>query len=178
MKRTILIVDHDASARSALYRILESDSHDIVQAESGEQALALATAIKIDIFLLRIEMPRMNGIVLCRELRNIEKYRSAPILFLVGNSDDGFLQEALTIGGDDFIQKPYTSITVRARLKIHIDKMEYYQRLDRVRGILKQYLSKRTLDAIENSPPDGALPEPEERNLAICFTDIRGFTAF
>src|SRR5204863_8615981 len=48
--------------------------------------------------------------------------------------------------------------------------------LDRVRRLMRQYLSKRTLDAIEGGPD--TLPPPEERDLAICFTDIRGFTAF
>src|SRR5207237_6521829 len=87
------------------------------------------------------------------------------------------LHQTLAVGGDDFIQKPYTPITVRARLKIHVQRLEYAQRLERIRKLLKQYLSKRTLDAIENSAT-GALPQPEERELAICFTDIRGFTAF
>jgi adenylate cyclase len=178
MKRTILIVDFDKSARNALQRILEPEGYDLIQAESGEQALALAMALHVDIFLLAIEMPRMSGIVLCRELRAMEQYGLTPIILLTGNSGDGLLHEALTIGGDDFIQKPYTSITVRARLKIHLERLEYFQRLDRVRGILKQYLSSRTLDAIEQFTPNGALPEPEERDLAICFTDIRGFTAF
>jgi class 3 adenylate cyclase len=178
MKRTILIVDDDAAARDVLRQILQPEGHDLIQAESGEQALALATALDVDVFLIGIEMVRMSGIVLCRELRAIEKYYTTPIIFVTGNSADAVLHQALTTsGGDDFIQKPYTAIRVRARIKIHIERMEYFQKLDRVRGILKQYLSKRTLDAIESSVP-GAFPEPEERDLAICFTDIRGFTAF
>ena len=177
MKCTILIADDDAAARTALRQILAPQGYEILQAESGEQALALATAVQIDIFLLSIEMPRMSGVALCREFRASELYCHTPIIFLAGGSSESALSQALTIGGDDFIQKPYTAVTVGARLKIHLERLEYSQRLQRVRGILKQYLSKRTLDAIENSPP-GKLPEPEERDLAICFTDIRGFTAF
>ena len=176
MKRTILIVNADIRVREAIYGILESDGYDLVQAESGEQALALATAMKIDIFMLGIEMPRMNGIVVCAELRAIEQYHTAPVIFLVGNTGDALLHQALTVGGDDFIQQPYTPITVRARLKNHVKRLEYFQRLDRLRRALNQYLSQRTLDAIESGP--GKLPPPEERDLAICFTDIRGFTAF
>jgi adenylate cyclase len=176
MKRTILIADDDSKTREFLIKLLQPEGYDIVQAESGEQALALATAVPIDIFLLSIEMSRMNGIIVCQELRGIEQYRTSPVIYLAGNSGDAVLNQALTVGGDDFIQKPYTPITVRARLKNHIERLEYFQRLDRVRRILKQYLSKRTLDALESSP--GSLPLPEERDLAICFTDIRGFTAF
>jgi adenylate cyclase len=177
MKRTILIVDHNATTRTTLYHILEPEGFDLIHAESGEQALALAAALDVDIFIVGIEMPRMSGIVLCRELRTIEKYSTVPIIFLAGDSADTLLHEALTTGGNDFIQKPYSSIRVRARIRIHLERLEYFQRLDRLRSILKQYLSRRTLDAIESSPT-GALPKPEERDLAICFTDIRGFTAF
>jgi adenylate cyclase len=176
MKRTILIADDDTKSRQSLQQLLESEGYDVVQAESGEQALALATALQVDNFLLGIEMARMNGVVVCRELRGIGQYRNSPIIFLTGNSGEALLQQALSAGGDDFLQKPYTTITVRARLKSHLQRLEYSQRLDRVRRILQQYLSKRTLDALESAP--GALPLPEERDLAICFTDIRGFTAF
>lgn len=176
MKRTILIADDDSKDRTVLQELLETEGYDVVQAETGEQALALATAMEIDIFLLGIEMARMNGIVVCQELRAIEKYHRAPIILLTGNSGESLLQLALTAGGDDFIQKPYTRILVRTRLKTHVQRLEYSERLDRVRRTLKQYLSQRTLEAIESGPD--ALPLPEERDLAVCFTDIRGFTAF
>src|ERR1051326_3362706 len=177
MKRTVLLAEHDSASRNSLYQMLETEGYDVVQAESGEQALALATALQIDIFLIGIEMPRMSGIVLCQEFRNIQQYRETPIILLTGNSTDAVLNSTLAVGADDFIQKPYTPITVRARLKLHVQRLEYSQRLERIRRLLKQYLSKRTLDAIETSAT-GALPLPEERDLAICFTDIRGFTAF
>jgi len=176
MKRTILIADDDARERTVLQALIEPEGYDVVQAETGEQALALATAMDIDIFLVGIEMPRMNGIVLCQELRAVERYHSAPLILLTGDSGESLLQLALTAGGDDFISKPYTPIKVRTRLKTHVQRLEYSQRLDRVRRTLKQYLSERTLDAIECAPD--TLPLPEERDLAVCFTDIRGFTAF
>jgi class 3 adenylate cyclase len=176
MKRTILIADDDSKSRTTLHQILEQDGYDVLQAESGDQALALASAMKVDMFLLAIEMHKMSGIVVCAELRSNEQYRETPIIFLTGQSSDAVLRQALAGGGDDFIQKPYTPITVRARFKLHVERLEYLQRLDRVRGLMQQYLSKRTLDALESAP--GTLPLPEERDLAICFTDIRGFTAF
>ncbi len=178
MKRTILIADGDANTRNGLQRVLEPEGYDIVQAESGEQALALATALRIDIFLIGMEMARMNGIVMCQEFRAIEQYRNTPIILLTGDSSDAALKQALEVGGDDFIQKPYTPTTVRARLNIHLQRLENAKRLEATHRILKQYLSQRTLDAIESAPSTGAVVQPEERDLAICFTDMRGFTAF
>src|SRR5215813_6831937 len=170
MKRTILIADHDSDARNALRQMLEPDGHHIVQAESAEQALAFAVERQVDVFLLALEMPRINGMNLCRELREIEQYRKTPIVLLTKSSSDRALHDALKDGADDFIEKPYWPVIVQPRLRLHFQRLDYARRL-------KQYLPKRTREVIESERPNGAL-EPEERDLAICFTDVRGFTAF
>src|SRR5262245_37560804 len=99
MKRTILIADDDAKTRNALTKTLESQHYDLVEAESGEQALALATALRIDVFLLGMEMGRMNGALLCQEFRAIERYHETPIILLARNSSDTALHRALAAGG-------------------------------------------------------------------------------
>jgi len=60
MKRIILIVDNDSDARNALRQVLEPEGHHIVQAESGEQALALALEAHVDVFLLAIDAYRRS----------------------------------------------------------------------------------------------------------------------
>jgi class 3 adenylate cyclase len=178
MARTILIVDDDASVRDVLQRFIEPEGYEIIQADGGEQAIALANAFQIDAFLMDIEMPRMNGIDLCRAIRSMDRYRITPIVFLTGHNDDAVLEEAFTSGGNDFITKPCSAAALRARLKSQLQRLEYWQRLDRMRRVLKQYLSKRTLEVVEDASATGVLPPPEEKELAICFTDMRGFTAF
>src|SRR5260370_38784844 len=108
MARTILIVDDNADAREVLQRMLEPEGYEVILAESGEQAIALASTFKIEAFLLDIEMPRMNGIDVCRTLRGIERYRAVPIILLTGEWDDAVLEEALSSVGDDFLNKPCT----------------------------------------------------------------------
>jgi len=176
--RTILIVDDDASARKILQFMLDGHDFEVVPAESGEQAIALAHRLEIDAFLLDIDMPRMNGIELCRALRRFERYRTTPIVFLTGQTDDTVLEEAFASGGNDFLAKPFTPAGVRARLRNHLQRADYLHRLERMRNVLKQYLSKRTLEVVEGASVTGTLPPPQEQDLAICFTDMRGFTAF
>src|SRR5205809_701064 len=130
MTRIILIADEDSSDRNILQRILEPEGYEVVQAESGEQVIALANTLQVDAFLLAIELPRMNHAVLCAEIRAIDRYRGAPIIFLTGSGDDAVLQEALGAGGDDFIKKPYTSVGVLARVKTHLQHVESLQRLE------------------------------------------------
>lgn len=177
MTRTILIVDDDASVRNALQRFIEPEGYGVIQAEGGEQAIALANAFQIDAFLMDIEMPRMNGLDLCRAVRGMDRYRTTPIIFLTGRDDDILVEEAFSAGASDFVTKPCSVTALRARLKSHIQRMEYLQRLERMRRVLKQYLSKRTLEIVEDASVTGVLPPPEEKELAICFTDMRGFTA-
>ncbi len=178
MGPTILVVDDDASARSVLRGILEPEGYDVILADSGEHAVALASTLQIDAFLLDIEMPRMDGFDLCRTLRSMEGYRVAPIIFLTGHAGDNFLEQAFGCGGDDFLLKPCTATGVRSRLRNHLQRREHLQRLERMRGVLKQYLSRRTLQIAEYASLTGTLPSPREQDLAICFTDMRGFTAF
>jgi adenylate cyclase len=132
----------------------------------------------IDSFLLDMEMPRMTGVDVCRALRGLENYHSTPIIFVTGVEENRGLAEAFDAGADDLITKPPNIVILRARLKGHLQRMEYFQRLERARKVLQQYLSKRTLEVVETTSETGTLPPPEERDLSICFTDMRGFTAF
>ena len=176
-KRIILIADDDRAIRKTLSSLLESDGYEIVEADSGESAIMLAQDRHIDAFLVDLEMPGMNGIEVCHTLRGFEQYQTTPIIFITGTGEHG-LSEAFAAGCDDLIHKPVSIVILRARLNGHLQRMEYFQRLERARRVLHQYLSKRTLEVVESASITGNLPPPEERDIAICFTDIRGFTAF
>jgi class 3 adenylate cyclase len=178
LTRTILVADADSNIRTFLQAILEPEGYDVIHADSGEQALAIVRTLQIDAFLLDISTPGVDGINLCRAIREIERHRSTPIIFLTGSHNDEAVDSAFSAGGDDFIVKPCSPVAVRRRLKSHLQRVEYQNRLEWLRGVLKQYLSKRTLDVVENSSTTGQLPPPQEQDLAICFTDMRGFTAF
>jgi class 3 adenylate cyclase len=173
MTRTILIADDDANARSFLFSVLEREGYDVVYAESGEGALALISDRQIDGVFVDIE-----HMGLCHALRGMPKHQNTPIIFLSDRSDDDAIEAAFAVGGDDFISKPASAAAIRARLKTRLQRAEYSQRLERLRDGLKQYLSKKTLEVVENLSPEDAAPPPQEQDLAICFTDMRGFTAF
>ena len=178
MARTILIADHDAGSRSFLQSVLEQEGYEVVHAESGKQALAIVPTGQIDGFFLEIEIPDTNGIGLCCALRGMPEHRHTPIIFLTAQSDDDAVEAAFAAGGDDFIAKPASAAAIRARLKTRLQRAEYSQHLERLRDGLKQYLSKKTLEVVENLSPTDPAPPPQEQDLAICFTDMRGFTAF
>jgi adenylate cyclase len=177
MARTVLIVDDEAPIRQLLANLIERDGYAIFEAGSGEEAIALANRHRVDAFLLDMQMPRMSGIQICRALRAIEDYKATPIIFVTGQDENTGLEEAFTSGADDFITKPFNPLVLRARLRGHLERMEYFRKLQRSQLALKQYLSRRNLEVVETAASTGILPPPEERDIAICFTDLRGFTA-
>jgi adenylate cyclase len=172
---TILIVDDDEDVRFLLAAMLESDGYAALQTNSAERAMEIASANRIDAFLLDIAMPGTSGIELCRMIRKLPAYKGTPILFVTGAADN--LAEAFACGGDDFLNKPIDRLALQTRLKVQLQRAEHGGRLSRTLSMLDRYLSKRTREVVESAARTGVLPSPEQREVVILFTDIRGFTA-
>ncbi len=174
---TVLVVDDDATSRRLLARMLAGEGYTVLEAASAEDGLRVALRSTVDAFLLDVRMPRMGGIELCRRLRMVARYRMAPILFVTAVDEERSLREAFAAGGDDFITKPFSAVVLRARLGAHLQKLEYYRQLERVRRNLARYVSPRTQQLVEAYTVTGILPPPIAREVCVLFSDIRGFTA-
>ncbi|MBI4473897.1 MAG: response regulator [Acidobacteria bacterium] len=176
--QTILVVDDDEGIRETVRDVLEREDYRVIEAESPAKAIELAINDDVSAFLLDFEMRGMTGPELCLKLRNIDRYKSTPIIFVTGIGEEAGLGAAFEAGGDDFISKPFSPMVLYARLKGHLQRAEYFKQLERTRRTMNQYLSRRTLELVDKVSRTGILPPPEEGEIAICFTDIRGFTAF
>lgn len=174
--KTILIADDDGDTRSAIASLLEADGYHVVQAERGEKCLFLSMEKSIDGFLIDLEMPGLDGADLCRRLRAMERHKLSPIICLTDSDDDSCVQRAFSCGADDFLNKPINSIILKARLSGHMQKMEYMQEMDRVRTNLNRYISRRTQTMVAAYSITGVLPTPEDQDLCVLFSDVRGFT--
>lgn len=177
-QRSILIADDERFVRETLSDLLEREGYRVTAANSGERAMELAVTRRVDAFLLDMEMPGMNGIELCRRIRALPQYKVTPVIFATGSDELDTLTNAFAAGCDDFIFKPFNPVVLRARLRAHIQRFDYFIQLERTRRTMNQYLSNRTLEVVDLASRTGVLPPPQERDLAICFTDIRGFTAY
>jgi adenylate cyclase len=178
VERPILIVDDEEPVRSIIADFLSDCSFRVLQAESAERALALAKEFSIGAFLVDIQIQGRNGgLELCRTIRTMADYKVSPIIVTTGLQERGVLLEAFAAGCDDFINKPIDGVVLLARLKAQLQRMEYFEELERTRRMLNRYLSTRTREVAEASTRTGSLPSPEQREIVILFTDIRGFTA-
>lgn len=174
---TVLVADDDRTTRSVLASLLENQGFHVELADSGEKCLLLALEKNIDAFLVDIRMPGLGGIELCRKLRAREEYRITPIIFITAMDEESMLAEVFAAGATDFIAKPINPVVLQSRLSGHIQKVEYYLEMERVRRYLNRYVSPRTQRMVEAYAPTDMLPPPERREVCIMFSDVRGFTA-
>ena len=126
----ILIVDDSADNITLTSLVLEKDEYTIISAENGRDALRKAQTEQPDVILLDIQMPEMDGFEVCRRLKADEETSSIPVLFLTAKHKDiDSMSLGLSLGAEDYIVKPFSSIELRARvsvlarLKRHMDEL-------------------------------------------------------
>lgn len=116
----ILIVDDEPSILELLKAFLEAaDAHEVVTATSGTQALSIIERADIDFdcLLLDIQMPEMNGITLCENIRALPDYTHVPIIMLTAMSQKTYIDKAFSVGATDYVIKPFDFLELRGRLK-------------------------------------------------------------
>ncbi len=174
--KTVLVVDDTNVARMVAADMLKGAGVSVVEAESGAMARQCALDGNIDAFLLDIRLPDVNGIELCRELRSMPRYRSAPIVFVTAIDEREVLQWALEAGADDFIQKPLHAMVLRRRLANLLQKAAYLGQVESMSLCLGRYVSPRTQEIARLYATTRSLPAPERQEVCVLFSDAREFT--
>ena len=113
MTRLILIVDDDPHIRQVLAFALQKAGWSTLEAGDGEEGLALAAAHKPDLVILDINMPKMDGLEVCRRLRS---EGDVPILFLSSRDDEIDRVLGIELGADDYVVKPFSPREIVARV--------------------------------------------------------------
>ncbi|MFN5779534.1 MAG: response regulator transcription factor, partial [Novosphingobium sp.] len=114
MARRVLIVDDDPHIREVLVFAFAKAGIETTQAEDGEAALALIAQGAPDLVVLDINMPRMDGLEVCRRLR---AGSDLPILFLSSRDDELDRVLGIELGADDYVVKPFSPREVVARVQ-------------------------------------------------------------
>jgi len=113
-EKRILIADDDPNIRRLIAELLSSEGFTILTAEDGEETMRVCREERPDLIILDIIMPKMDGMEVCRRLRD---ETAAPIIFLTAKDDITDLVSGLAIGGDDYITKPFKGAELVARVK-------------------------------------------------------------
>lgn len=113
----VLVVDDDKTIRELLTILLTNQNIDVLCAKDGLEALELLKKNKVDLIILDVMMPKMDGMVTCMQIR---KTLNIPIIILSAKAEDADQILGLTIGADDYIAKPFNSMLLIAKVKSHI----------------------------------------------------------
>ncbi len=107
MKKNILILDDSESIREVVIFTLEKSGHNVYAAVDGVDALKYLDGRELDLIITDLYMPNMNGLEFIKEVRNTEKYKYTPILYLTTESQQDKKQEAKKAGATGWIVKPF-----------------------------------------------------------------------
>ena len=155
-KPLILIVDDIPKNLQVLSSILNIEGYQISFASDGMQALSVVETAIPDLILLDIMMPEMDGYEVCKKLKDNEKTKDIPVIFLTGKAESEDIVTGLKLGAVDYVTKPFNSAELLSRIRTHLELkisrdllVKYNQELVEVQSELqKMNASKDTFFSI------------------------------
>ncbi|MHA1941340.1 MAG: response regulator [Candidatus Hodarchaeales archaeon] len=118
-KKRILIVDDEPDTLELMETILGHEGYEIIKALTGTEALELIDE-KIDLVLLDVRMPDLDGIEVCKQLKSDPKRKEIPIIIFSAKTLDHHIQEGLKAGANEYITKPFSSSHLLGTLRKYI----------------------------------------------------------
>ena len=177
-KPTILVVDDMTTTLLLLHDLLK-DTYEVKIAKSGTKALEILNSPNdIDLILLDIEMPDINGYEVCKILKNNEQIKNIPIIFITGRTSQEDEEYGLNLGAIDYITKPFNKAIVKLRIKNYLnlkikndmlEKLSMYDGLTNIRN--RRYFDEtfeKTFSEIKR----------DKKSLAVLMIDIDFFKPY
>jgi len=183
----ILAVDDLQENRELVARYLSRSGHIVVTAASGEEALKTLEQTDVDVVLLDLMMPGMDGREVLYRIKQHPEWRATPVIVISGSQDMDGIIECIEAGADDYLFKPFNPVLLQARIKAGIERKRWHDReeqyrlqLERnekfIRATFGRYLSDEIVtDILER--PEGLELGGDLRRVTIMMSDIRGFTS-
>lgn len=121
----ILVVDDEKEIREIISINLKNEGYNVLQARDGEEALELFKKFNFSLVILDIMMPKLDGIGVCRKIRESS---NVPILMLSAKSENMDKIEGLLTGADDYIVKPFDSLELLVRIKALLRRAYFFNK--------------------------------------------------
>jgi len=117
MPKKILIVDDEPSIIVPVQFLMEQNGHDVMVAFSGEEAMEIIAEKKVDLILLDIMLPVIDGFEVCQRVRENPQWDKIKIVLLTALGSDANVEKGLALGGDAYITKPFSNIEIVDKVK-------------------------------------------------------------
>jgi CheY-like chemotaxis protein len=128
--KRILCADDEPANLKLLEALLVPRGYEVVKAWNGREALEKIGSQNIDLVLLDVMMPMMNGFEVCRTMKNDERYRNIPVVMITALTSKKDRIRGIEAGAEDFISKPFDQAEVVARVKMLLNIKELNDRLN------------------------------------------------
>ena len=129
MKNRILIVDDDPHAIEILTRMLGREGYDCLNASSGAAALETVRGRPVDVILLDVMMPEMDGLQVCEHLRGDDTLRQIPVILLTAKDDMETRARGMALGVSEYLTKPINKRELFTRIAAQLHSRELNRRL-------------------------------------------------
>lgn len=120
MTESLLIVEDDAFNREYLRILLDAGGFSVIEACDGAQALAILQTTVPDLILLDVVMPGLDGLAVCRAIKEDERLMDIPVIFLSSRTETQDKIIGLETGASDYIPKPFDAAEILARVRVHL----------------------------------------------------------
>ncbi len=146
----ILLVEDSATLRHAMRNYITDAGHTPLIARSGEEALQLLENTPVDMIIMDVEMPGLNGFETTRLIREWLAGHWIPIIFVTGLNEDEGYREGIDAGGDDYLIKPVSSMIIKAKIRAMERIVDMRDQLNRLNAELEAISQLDSLTQIYN----------------------------
>ncbi len=200
-RAVILVVDDGEDNRDMLARRLRRQGYEVQTAAGGRAALAALAGSPVDLVLLDVMMPDLDGYAVLERLKADPALRDIPVLMISALDELDSVVRCIQLGAEDYLGKPFDPVLLQARIGACLEKKRLHDREARQRrelAALNQTLERRVADQVAQLERLGRLKRffspqlaelivaggaadplaPHRREVTVVFVDLRGFTAF
>lgn len=125
MKQTILLIEDELNIAHGLIFNLEADGFEVIHVESGEEGLKVLAEREVELLVLDLMLPGIDGIEVCREIRRVNE--RLPILMLTAKAEEYDRIKGLSVGADDYLTKPFSLNEFLLRVKRMLARLNWYK---------------------------------------------------
>ncbi len=148
----ILVIDDEPDNFDVIEALLHQENYQLYYAASGQQGWEQIAAVQPDVILLDVMMPIIDGIEVCRQIKQHQQWRNIPILMVTALNNKKDLAKCLSGAAEDVISKPLTGLELRARVRVMVKVSRQYQ--------IIQELQQQLSNSLETLPPIIPIPSP------------------
>ena len=175
----VLVVDDNEANRDVLSRSLARLGYRVLVAEDGRVALDVLASSDVDLVLLDIMMPVLDGYAVLERRRVDPHLRSIPFIVISATGDDASVIRCIEMGAEDYLPKPFNPVLLRARINAALAKKRLQElERERVRELFSRFVPEHVVDDVLERTDEDLRLGGSRGVGTVMFTDIREFTAF